>query len=63
MLIQLPDDVVAYGYKQVKPFHYEQVFSSVKVNFTGTELEFVVAGFAYKYIQIDANSRRVFNGV
>ena len=47
--IQLPDDVVNKGYKQTRPFHYEQVFYSKKHDFTGTEKEFIQHGLAYEY--------------
>lgn len=47
--IQLPDDVVSKGYKQTRPFQYEQVFYSEKHNFTGTEKEFIKANLAYEY--------------
>jgi len=50
-LIQLPDDIVSDGYKQTKPYHYEQVFVSASKGFKGTELEFLKAGFAYEYTQ------------
>jgi hypothetical protein len=56
-LIQLPNDVQAAGYKQTRPFHHEQVFHSPSVNFTGTEREFLQAGHAYAYIQLDAYAR------
>ena len=56
-IIQLPNDVVAQGYKQTKPFHYEQVFTSASKNFTGTELEFLRAGLAYEYTQTDQFTR------
>lgn len=51
--IQLPDDAVSAGYKQTRPFHYEQVFRSEAKRFTGTEREFVAAGFAYEYYEND----------
>jgi len=56
-LIQLPDDVVAGGYKQTKPYHYEQVFVSASKGFTGTELEFLKAGLAYEYTQTNSFTR------
>ena len=61
MLIQLPNDVQSIGYKEVKPFHHEQVFSSLSTGFTGTEREFVLAGHAYAYRQIDKNTRTEFS--
>lgn len=57
MLIQLPNDVVSVGYKQTRPYHFEQVFRSQSKDFTGTELEFVKAGHAYQYIQLDKHTR------
>jgi hypothetical protein len=59
MLIQLPNDVVSVGYKEVRPFHLVQVFQSVSVGFTGTEREFVKAGFGYAYQQSGAYARVV----
>jgi len=61
MLIQMPNDAKSVGYKEVRPFHHEQVFSSASAGFSGTELEFVQAGHAYQYVQIDAHTRRVAN--
>ena len=59
MSIQLPDDAISTGYKETRPFHHEQVFSSKSCSFEGTEREFVNAGHAYQYIQLDDYSRRV----
>lgn len=59
MLIQLPDDTKNMGYKQTRPYQFEQVFYSAKCNFTGTEREFIAAGFAYGYENIDKHSRLV----
>lgn len=58
MNIQLPDDALSAGYKQTRPFHFEQVFESLSIGFQGTEREFVEAGFAYAYVQIDTHTRR-----
>ena len=58
MLIQLPDDAVSVGYKEVRPFQHEQVFQSARFSFTGTEREFVQAGHGYAYQQLDAHARR-----
>lgn len=58
MLIQLPDDAVSVGYKEVRPFHHEQVFRSASAGFTGTEREFVAAGHGYAYAQVGAHARR-----
>jgi hypothetical protein len=58
-MTQLPDDVESIGYKEVSPFQYEQVFSSKSKNFTGTEKEFVNAGYAYRYQQITKHRRLV----
>jgi len=49
------------GYKQVRPFHHEQVFHSASAGFTGTEEEFVQAGHAYAYVQLDPHSRRMLS--
>jgi len=59
MTIQLPNDATAVGYKQTRPFHYEQVFRSQSAQFTGTEREFVQAGHAYQFIQVDQFTRRL----
>ncbi len=56
-LIQLPNDVQAAGYKQTRPFHHEQVFYSPSTGFIGTEREFLQAGYAYAYTQLDAHTR------
>jgi hypothetical protein len=56
-LIQLPNDVVSVGYKQTKPFKFEQVFFSKSKNFTGTEHEFLQKGFAYAYAQTSKYTR------
>lgn len=57
MLIQLPDDAVSVGYKEVRPYHYAQIFHSPSRNFTGTEVEFLQADLAYAYVQIDNHTR------
>lgn len=57
--IQLPDDVIAQGYKETRPFHHAQIFFSPSLNFTGTEEEFIQAGHGYRYAQIDAYTRLV----
>lgn len=61
MPIQLPDDAVSVAYKEVRPFHHEQVFRSERADFTGTEQEFVKAGHAYRYDKLCAHSRRVLS--
>lgn len=58
MPIQLPDDAVAVGYKEVRPYQHEQVFQSSSAGFTGTEREFVAAGHGYEYARVDAHTRR-----
>ena len=62
MPIQLPNDAVASGYKETRPFHHAQVFHSPSRNFTGTEEEFLAARYAYRYIQIEKYVRRVIAG-
>ena len=59
MPIQLPNDAVARGHKATRPFHHAQVFHSPSRNFTGTEEEFLAAGYAYRYLQIDKHIRLV----
>jgi hypothetical protein len=56
-LIQIPDDSISVGYKQVKPFHFEQVFFSKSKSFTGTEHEFLANGLAYAYHQTSPFTR------
>lgn len=58
MPIQIPDDAVAVGYKEVRPYQHEQVFQSKSAGFIGTEREFVAAGHGYEYVQMDAHARR-----
>lgn len=59
MLIQLPNDVKLVGYKpsQKNPYEYDSVYKSDSNSFTGTEGDFLRAGLAYRYIQIDKNTR------
>ena len=59
MEIQMPDDVKSVGYRQTRPFCWEQVFHSDKHNFEGTELDFVGAGYAYKYIELERDHIRI----
>jgi len=61
MLIQLPDDAIATGYKLVSPYNWHQVFFSPSREFTGTEQEFLRADFAYEYREIDKHTRRVIS--
>ena len=63
MRIQLPNDVVAVGYKEVRPYCHEQIFQSSSAGFTGSEREFVEAGHGYEYVQIDAYTRLVGSDV
>ncbi len=58
-LTQLPNDAVSVGYKTIGRFQYEQVFRSESANFEGTEYEFLEAGHAYAYVQIDKYTRVV----
>lgn len=57
MLIQLPNDAKSIGYRQTKPFYYEQVFSSAMANFSGTEWEFVENGHGYAYQELGDYAR------
>ena len=59
MNVQLPNDAVSVGYIKTGPFSFEQVFKSALVGFEGTEREFVEAGYAYAFVQLDAYTRRV----
>ena len=59
MLIQLPNDAVAVGYKETRPYHHEQVFQSESAGFTGTEREFLEAGHGYEYVEVCQHTRRV----
>ncbi len=56
-LVKLPDDAQAAGYKQTRPYHWEQVFYSESFDFEGTEEEFLAAGFAYEYTQASPFTR------
>lgn len=56
-LIALPNDVKAVGYRETRPFQFDQVFSSESLGFTGTEQEFLQAGLAYAYRQVDKFTR------
>lgn len=60
-LIALPNDAESIGYQETSPFQWEQVFSSQSASFTGTEKEFLKAGHAYAYIQIDKFTRYQVN--
>jgi hypothetical protein len=57
-MIQLPNDVIAAGYRETGPFRWEQVFTSPAAGFTGTESEFLAAGLAYCFQELDAYTRR-----
>ncbi len=52
MLIQLPNDAVAVGYKETRPYHHEQMFQSESAGFTVTESEFFVACLGYEYFEV-----------
>jgi hypothetical protein len=56
-LVQLPDDAQPVGYKQTRPYHWEQVFYSESLDFEGTEDEFLASGFAYEYTQASPFTR------
>ena len=58
-LIQLPNDAQANGYKETRPFQWEQVFTSQSAGFTGTEREFLAAGHAYAYLQTGPFTRLI----
>ena len=58
-MVQLPNDVVSKGYKEVRPYNFKQVFYSKKYDFTGTEEEFIKKGYAYRYAQLDKHRRVV----
>ena len=59
MTIQLPNDAFSLGYKETKPYYHEQIFHSDSADFTGTELEFVIAGHGYRYADIGDHRRLV----
>lgn len=56
-MIQLPNDVILKGNTQVGRFEFKQVFYSPSNDFMGTEDEFVKAGLAYHYEQLDKHRR------
>jgi hypothetical protein len=58
-MTQLPNDSVLVGCKRIGAFEWAQVFFSPSTGFTGTESEFVAAGYAYRYIQVAAFTRLV----
>ena len=57
-MYSIPNDAISVGYKQTRPFNFEQVFYSESANFTGTEREFAQSGHGYQYAQIDQFTRR-----
>ena len=61
MKCQLPNDIISIGYKQTKPFHYEQVFYSKEHDFKGTEKDFVKANLGYYYAEKDKYTRLICN--
>jgi hypothetical protein len=58
-MIQLPNDAVAVGYREVRPYHHAQVFTSETAGFTGTEEEFLLRGYAYAYRHGDRFTRSI----
>lgn len=58
-LVQLPNDVKSVGYRQVRPYHWEQVFHSEQHDFIGTQEEFIRKGLAYEYKQTTKSTREV----
>ena len=54
--IQLPDDVIQVSCF-IKNFQPVTIYESPSNNFTGTDIEFVKAGLAYKYYQISPSRR------
>ena len=58
-VVQLPADVVFGVYKKVAPFRFEQIFTSRKYKFSGSELDFLNAGLAYAYRDINKHKRVV----
>lgn len=54
-IIAMPNDAKLIGYKETRPFQWEAVYKSN--NFLGTEQEFLQAGKAYAYHQIDQFTR------
>lgn len=61
MMIQLPNDAKLCGCRKTGAFKHSQVFHSTSCNFTGTETEFVKAGFGYAYSQLDKFRRLQVN--
>lgn len=57
--VQLPDDVIATGYREIKPFTFAQVFRSPSSGFEGTEEEFVERGLGYRFRQVGKFERIV----
>jgi len=63
VLVQLPKDAESMGYKKspTNRFEFNQVFHSEEHNFTGTERDFVAAGLAHEYIELDKFRRLIVN--
>jgi hypothetical protein len=61
MSYQLPDDVISMGYRQTKPYCWEQLFYSPKHDFLGTEKDFIAAGYGYAYQQAGEYKRIIIN--
>lgn len=51
--VQLPDGVKQVGCKKIGPFEFSPIYHSATHNFTGTEQDFIDAGLAYRYREID----------
>jgi hypothetical protein len=60
-LIQLPDDASQVGCQRhpANPYEFEAIYESASKAFRGTEREFLNAGLAYEYIQVDKHKRSV----
>ena len=62
-LIQLPDDAKLVGYVRTGPYSFESVYTSQAAGMTGTEQEFLAAGHAYAYVQVDQHTRRLVTDI
>lgn len=63
MPVQLPNNAVACGYIQTRPYHWEQLFSVAGKSgkaYIGTEKELAKMGIGYHYQQTGPHCRQSF---
>lgn len=61
VLVQLPNGIrpVRYQRSPTNPYQWDQVWHSEELGFTGTEAEFLAAGYGYKYLPVAGTTRRL----